>query len=311
MKSESPYSGAWQAITLECERRPDAVTNLLEDYDNERQYYLGGKRLSLAESLKVRDHSPAGFFHGYLGSGPSQLALAVCLKLYPRQVAETVYHFFKEEYIALIPKEKEKFSIVMEVPANPLAYWDLEPVLDWEHDAQGKEGSLSAQEIKENERQAAKNKQLQKKHDQAYQRAIELPGSIRYEFVGSERFVSFCFLRIVNDYQGKVLVIATDPGDKADSGTSITNAAEQVATQVCQEFNIPFSKLDWIERYVRVASIRQYKESNDWNFEETWDRVTFTVGGQAPPRGKLIRPDWRPVSKEEIAKIKKLISTKN
>ena len=123
------YTGPWQTINLACERRPDQVTTLLEDYDNERQYYLNDARLSLEESLRVRDHSPAGFNHGYQGSGPSHLALAVCLRLYPRQVAEVVYHFFKDDYIARIAKEKQDFSISFKVPSNPLltgiwnVYW--------------------------------------------------------------------------------------------------------------------------------------------------------------------------------------------
>lgn len=273
MKTESVYTGGWQQITLECERRPDALTNLLEDYHNERQYYLNGKRLSLEESLKVRNHSPDGFFHGYLGSGPSQLALAICLKLYPRQVAEAVYHFFKEKYLAIIPKEKEEFRIAFEVPTNPLVYWNLEPVLSYDDEVE--EAELTDEEIQDDERLKIENERLQQEHDRVYEQAIKLPGSVHYEFTGFHNFASFCYLRIINDYQGKVLVIATDPGDQANSGTSITNAAEQIATQVCQEFNIPFSKLDWIERCIRPSSIYQYMNSQRWDFEETWHRVTL------------------------------------
>ena len=298
------YTGPWQTVTLACERRPDQITTLLEDWGNERQYYLNDARLSLEESLRVRDHSPAGFLHGYQGSGPSQLALAICLKLYPRQVAEVVYHFFKDDYIAGIPKDKEDFSVSLDVPTNPMSYWDLERILNWEHDEQGEEDQPSPEEIEENERVNVKNEQLQQRHDQAYQKAVELPGSIRYEFVGFDRFVSFCFLLILRDYKGKVLVLATDPGgrrsvDQADSGTSVTNAAEQLATQVCAEFKIPFAQLDWIERYVRTASIHRYQEGKDWNFEQTYDRIRFKERG-----GRLVGPSWQPVDKTEIDEIK-------
>ena len=296
---DNTYTGPWQTITLACERRPDQVTTLLEDWDNERQYYLNDARLSLEESLRVRDHSPAGFNHGYQGSGPSQLALAVCLKLYPRQVAEVVYHFFKDDYIAGIPKEKEDVSISLNVPTNPMSYWDLEPILNWKYDEQWEGDQPSPEELAENERVKVKNERLQQKHDQAYQKTVELPGSIRYEFKGLNSTASFCLLSIIQNYRGKVLVIATDPGDKTDSGTSVTNAAEQLATQVCAEFKIPFAQLEWIERYVRTASIHQYQEGEDWNFEQTWDRVRFNVRG-----GKLVGPSWQPVDKAEINDIK-------
>lgn len=298
--------GDWQTITLECERRPRAVTDLLEDYDraanrNERQYYLCGERLSLKESLKVHEHSPSGFFHGYLGSGPSQLALAVCLKLYPLQVAKAVYHSFKEEYIAAIPKEKENFAVSFEVPVDPLAYWNMKPVLDWVHDVE--EPELTEQEAQENERIKAENERLQQEHDRAYEQAIQLPNSIRYEFKELHHFASFCYLRIVNNYQSKVLVIATDPGDRCqNSGSSITNAAEQIATQVCQEFAIPFEKLDWIERYVRACSIYQYKQQQRWDFKETWDRVIF-----AERNGRLTNPDWEPLDQREVEHLKNLL----
>ena len=97
-------------IRLECERRPDGLTDLLQDYDNDRQYYLNGSRLFLEDSLRVRNHSPSGFFHGYGGSGPAQLALAICLQIYPQPVAEAVYQRFKGTYVATIPMEDEQFE---------------------------------------------------------------------------------------------------------------------------------------------------------------------------------------------------------
>lgn len=54
---------------------------------------INGMRYSLPlhPSLRLRNHSPTGFEWGYLGSGPSQLALALVLDallgLYPDDVA--------------------------------------------------------------------------------------------------------------------------------------------------------------------------------------------------------------------------------
>jgi hypothetical protein len=46
-----------------------------------RECFLDGERLDPSDSYKIRKHSLAGFAWGYSGSGPSQLALAVVLKL--------------------------------------------------------------------------------------------------------------------------------------------------------------------------------------------------------------------------------------
>ena len=75
-----------------------------------RRVWLDGKELLPHESLKVRNHSPDGFYWGYGGSGPSQLALAICLKKLPKQEAINRYQEFKWNVIAQLPQgdfEKE------------------------------------------------------------------------------------------------------------------------------------------------------------------------------------------------------------
>ena len=52
-------------------------------YNNGKtEVFYNGLKLSLEESLKISKLSPTGFSWGYLGSGPSQLALAVCVEHY-------------------------------------------------------------------------------------------------------------------------------------------------------------------------------------------------------------------------------------
>jgi len=54
-----------------------------------------GVILSPERSLKKRNHSPTGFNWGYIGSGPSQLALALLLDAATpafESVASTFYH---------------------------------------------------------------------------------------------------------------------------------------------------------------------------------------------------------------------------
>ena len=111
----------YQDITLSCQQRHPEDIAFLEDWDNERFYYLsnsGGnyRRLSLEESLTVWNKSPSGFYHGYGGSGPAQLSLAICLRLYGKAVALQVFQDFKWKYIAPLPKEDDNFFVSLSVP---------------------------------------------------------------------------------------------------------------------------------------------------------------------------------------------------
>ena len=62
---------------------------------------LDGKVLTPHRSWKVRNHSPDGFSWGYGGSGPSQLALAIMLKLTGKPDG---YQDFKFFFIANLPQ---------------------------------------------------------------------------------------------------------------------------------------------------------------------------------------------------------------
>lgn len=66
--------------------------------------WLDGRKLNPGPSLKIRNHSPDGFDWGYGGSGPAQLALAVCIELYGKTAAQKVYQYFKDEFIAGLPQ---------------------------------------------------------------------------------------------------------------------------------------------------------------------------------------------------------------
>lgn len=61
----------------------------------------GSTRRHLLVRLDLRSHSPCGFEWGYQGSGPSQLALAICCDaLRDDKRAEVVYQAFKREVVA-------------------------------------------------------------------------------------------------------------------------------------------------------------------------------------------------------------------
>lgn len=68
---------------------------------------LNGKTLLPNASQKVYNHSPDGFNWGYGGSGPAQLALAICIELYGENIASKLYQNFKFEFVAKWPMERD------------------------------------------------------------------------------------------------------------------------------------------------------------------------------------------------------------
>jgi len=84
----------------------------LEYYKNSNEYYLNGSILDPFESQMEYNHSPDGFNHGYNGSGPSQLALAIMLKLTGKN---TDYIRFRREIIAELPKDIDYFKCIFNI----------------------------------------------------------------------------------------------------------------------------------------------------------------------------------------------------
>lgn len=60
-------------------------------------------RKPLALRLDLRPHSPTGFEWGYHGSGPAQLALALCADVVGDERAVLVYQEFKRQHVATWP----------------------------------------------------------------------------------------------------------------------------------------------------------------------------------------------------------------
>lgn len=93
-----------------------------------------------------------------------------------------------------------------------------------------------------------------------------------YSYRGYNNCDSECDIAIIGH-----LVVATNK-----TGTSITNIAEIIATEICEEYNIPLHKLIWIEHYKA--------EDNPLKSEDTYDRVYFEIEND-----KLINPVWERV----------------
>lgn len=106
------------------------MTQLFEGFIGDRVPNQGGpgsvyvceppNRFPLDPANHVRNHSPDGFQWGYGGSGPAQLALAICVRLVGEERALKVYQPFKMRVIASLPDEwelsKERaLSIIKEI----------------------------------------------------------------------------------------------------------------------------------------------------------------------------------------------------
>ena len=68
------------------------------------EVYLAGGRLDPAESLVVAAHSPEGFWWGNVGSGATQLGLALLLRATDRDTALAHYVAFTWQVIARLPR---------------------------------------------------------------------------------------------------------------------------------------------------------------------------------------------------------------
>ena len=122
----------------------------------------------------------------------------------------------------------------------------------------------------------------------------------RFDYEGYHKIPSFCYIDI-HENKDFTVVIATEPHhDEEGAGTSVTNCAEHIATEVCKKFDIPMEKLIWIEHYGRESFHSRDRE-------ETWDLVSFKRE-QAPvrgfwdyPRGEMVftSPKWQPLTVEQ------------
>ena len=100
-----------------------------------------------------------------------------------------------------------------------------------------------------------------------------------YNYTGFHGCASICDLEI-----HKNLVIVSEMPE--NEGTSITNMAEQLATLVCQEYDIDPKHLIWIEHY---------PERGEWkDYPESYDLVQFNLnddGVFSSPRWTGLTPD--------------------
>ena len=108
-----------------------------------------------------------------------------------------------------------------------------------------------------------------------------------YLYRGFHGCPSYCWLRIYMT-PGQTVVLATEVDD--NPGTSITNMAAGLATEVVRTFGLPLDRLVWIEHYRdRTVSAGRPR------LPASFDQVTFT----RTARG-LRHPQWRRLSQTQV-----------
>ena len=112
----------------------------------------------------------------------------------------------------------------------------------------------------------------------------------RYEYKGFHNCNSVCGLDIIGD-----MVICTQLEE--NTGTSITNMAEHLATMVCEQFAIPLENLIWIECY--PAEFYHVRPSDHiqsiGHVAATYDLVTFDLvnDDRSPNSSRMFaKPKW-------------------
>lgn len=96
-----------------------------------------------------------------------------------------------------------------------------------------------------------------------------------------------CHLRILQKGKRTTVIAIEIP---VNPGKSVTNAAEDIATQVVQQFHLDPMKTRFIECYS--------KDSYEGARAETYDEVTFTWQER-----KASNPQWRRLEPHEIAEL--------
>jgi hypothetical protein len=92
-----------------------------------------------------------------------------------------------------------------------------------------------------------------------------------------------CAIERINLADGRTIIIVTEID--GNPGASVTNAAELIATQVCQRFDIDPAKLVWIEHYPPSKS---HGKKADWDLVN----VSFIHHGDY---WHFEMPSWRPM----------------
>lgn len=107
---------------------PEGSTTLfrLRGKKETREVWLDNKQLDPKPSQKLKNHSPDGFMWGYGGSGPAQLALAICLRII--RLRHTMLAQNQIDHAALRLYQDFKFMVIAQLPMDE----DFDIEVNWE-----------------------------------------------------------------------------------------------------------------------------------------------------------------------------------
>lgn len=117
---------------------------------------------------------------------------------------------------------------------------------------------------------------------------MELIQDRRFDFRGYHGSKAHCRIRAYRGRDGQFVVVATEL--PTNQGTSITNACETLAAEVCTRLEIDPTAMRWVEHYT-AGPHRDGAES--------FDVVTFIPSAGRREHG-LGQPKWRRVSKAVV-----------
>lgn len=92
-----------------------------------------------------------------------------------------------------------------------------------------------------------------------------------------------CRIELINLTNGRTAVICEEIDE--NPGISVTNAVEDIAFQVCEQFDVDPQTLVWIEHY-----------ETSFLAEGEWDLVDF---GVRPPEAYFGQPEWKPLQERD------------
>lgn len=109
-----------------------------------------------------------------------------------------------------------------------------------------------------------------------------------HEYLGFGRFPSICRVMIFSD-DGETFICFEDFGD----GTSVTNASEQLATEIVDKMNYDPSDCRFFETYNR----REPLHGDKTPYYDTFDEITYEWSFNRG-RWEAKSPDWHPAPEE-------------
>jgi hypothetical protein len=124
------------------------------------------------------------------------------------------------------------------------------------------------------------------------ERPMERLLDTHYEFITATGVKARCGLRILRD-GSQVVVILSELRD--NRGRSVTNAAEEIATQVRRKFGLDPDQTRWIERY---PERQRFRRNRDRSEPDVYDEILYVWDEY-----RATEPEWRRLAPDEVQRM--------